>query len=172
MTSKNKIPTEFDDCIKAASDRHLQTLDWRLLKAQYWVESRLDPTAVSPAGAKGIAQFMPGTWDQVCGSLPHTHMDIFKPKPSIDAGAWYMAYLMRQWHLPRPSIDKHCLALASYNAGLALILQAQTHSDGKLDYARIIQQLPKVTGSHAQETINYAPRIWQTYIEIVSAHAE
>jgi len=172
VTSGKTIPSDYDHYIKAASEEYLPTLDWRLLKAQYWVESRLDPHAISPAGAKGIAQFMPGTWEQVCATLPYTHLEIFDPLPSIAGGAWYMAYLMRQWHLKRPSIDRHCLALASYNAGLAHILQAQVWSDGKLDYARIIQQLPVVTGKYAEETINYAPKIWQTYIEIVSEHAE
>lgn len=32
-----------------------------ILKAQIYQESKFDPTAVSPAGAKGIAQFMPDT---------------------------------------------------------------------------------------------------------------
>ena len=172
MTSRTTIPTEFDHYIKVSSETYLPTLDWRLLKAQYWIESRLDPLAKSPAGAQGIAQFMPGTWEQVCASLPYTHLDICKPLPSIAGGAWYMAYLMRQWHLKRPAIDRHRLALASYNAGLGHILQAQVLSDGKLDYARIIQRLPEVTGRHATETINYAPGIWQAYIEIASDHAE
>src|SRR5882762_2105334 len=43
---------------KAAADNELpEELFTRLI----WQESRFDPAAVSPAGAQGIAQFMPGT---------------------------------------------------------------------------------------------------------------
>ena len=38
---------------------------WPALKAQAACESSLREDAVSPVGAAGIAQFMPGTWQEV-----------------------------------------------------------------------------------------------------------
>ena len=75
-----------------------------LLAAQLMAESGFDPSAVSPAGALGIAQFMPST------GRSYGLRDPFDPIASIDAQAHLMSDLLRQFH----SVP---LALAAYNAG-------------------------------------------------------
>jgi Transglycosylase SLT domain/D-alanyl-D-alanine carboxypeptidase len=75
-----------------------------LLAAQLQVESGFDPNARSPAGAQGIAQFMPGTAAAMGLDNP------FDPVAAIDAQAHLMRDLLRRF----ASVP---LALAAYNAG-------------------------------------------------------
>lgn len=80
-----------------------------LLAALTQAESNFDPHAVSPAGAQGIDQFMPGTWS---GSWnPFRSQSPFNPQAAIPAAALYLSRLLRQNHGSVP------LALAAYNAG-------------------------------------------------------
>jgi soluble lytic murein transglycosylase-like protein len=79
-----------------------------LLAAQLMQESRFNPFARSPAGAQGIAQFMPGT------ARAYGLRDPFDPAQSIDAQAHLMHDLLRQF----ASVP---LALAAYNAGPARV---------------------------------------------------
>ena len=74
-------------------------LDWR---AQLCQESRLDPAALSPVGAAGLAQFMPGTWADVSRRLGYGDVSPHVARYAIEAGAYYMASLRRQWSSPRP----------------------------------------------------------------------
>jgi len=79
-------------------------VDPRLLEAVAQVESGMDPTAISPAGAQGLMQLMPAT----AAGLGVT--DPFDPAQAVDGAA----RLLRQ-HLDRfGSVE---LALAAYNAG-------------------------------------------------------
>jgi len=75
-----------------------------LLAAQLMAESGFDPNAGSPAGAQGIAQFMPGT------AASYGLTDPFDPVAAIEAQAHLMSDLLRQFGSPE-------LALAAYNAG-------------------------------------------------------
>jgi hypothetical protein len=75
-----------------------------LLAAQLRAESDFNPNSVSPAGAQGIAQFMPGTARSMGLTNP------FDPRASIMAQAKLMSQLIKQFG----SIPK---ALAAYNAG-------------------------------------------------------
>lgn len=75
-----------------------------LLAAQLKAESDFNPNSVSPAGAQGIAQFMPGTARSMGLTNP------FDPRASIFAQAKLMSQLIRRFR----SIPK---ALAAYNAG-------------------------------------------------------
>ena len=79
-----------------------------LLAAQLMAESGFNPRAVSPAGALGIAQFMPAT------ARSYGLRDPFDPIASIDAQAHLMSDLLRQFH----SVP---LALAAYNAGAGAV---------------------------------------------------
>lgn len=141
---------------------------WLAWKAQLYQESRLDAAAVSPAGARGLAQIMPGTWNDLrrqlrLGPAASPHDDI-----AIQAGAFYMAQQRRAWSAPRPSEARHLLAQASYNAGLGNIIQAQRQCGGARDWPDIAPCLGAVTGArNAAETRTYVARIarWQTMLE-------
>jgi hypothetical protein len=69
-----------------------------------WKESRFDPNAVSPAGAEGIAQFMPGT------AALRGLEDSFDIEQAIPASARYLAEL-------KTSFGNLGLAAAAYNSG-------------------------------------------------------
>jgi hypothetical protein len=77
-----------------------------LLAAQLMAESNFDPYASSPAGAQGIAQFIPST------AASYGLRDPFDPEEAIDAQAHLMSDLIHQFGSPQ-------LALAAYNAGPA-----------------------------------------------------
>lgn len=157
------FPAKYDRHIKASAGRYLPGIDWRLLKAQYYQESHLDPEAISPVGAAGIAQFMPATWAEIASKMQMVGVSTFSAIHSIDGGAYYMAKMRRSWKSKRPEADRHSLAMASYNAGLGNILKAQKHCDGVLLYVGIIECLPAITGRHSAETITYVRRIWGYY---------
>lgn len=155
----------YDSIIKHATDDHLNGTDWRLLKAQLMAESALSPWAVSPAGAKGIAQFMPATWDEITQAMGIKDADITDVSIAIPACAFYMAKLISSWSAPRPTIDRYCLALASYNAGKGNLFKAQQHAGGVNDYRSIIAKLPEVTGDkNAKETRDYVRRIYGLFL--------
>lgn len=132
--------------------------DWLYWKSQLYQESQLEPEAVSRSGARGLAQFMGPTWADVSRELELAGALPSAVEPAINAGAYYMAKLRRSWKAERPSLDRHFLALASYNAGLGNILKAQVRCGGNL-YQQIIACLPDVTGARSAETITYVDRI-------------
>lgn len=147
---------EFDHDFEQATEVFLPPgFDPLLLKAQCYQESRLEPLAVSPVGAAGLCQFMPGTWREVENALGVTPSDIWIPEESIRAAAWYMGKLHRTWSAKRPAMDRYMLAAASYNAGAGNIIKAQRVCGGPVRYADIIPCLPQVTGDHATETAGY-----------------
>jgi len=154
------FPDRYDRQIRQAAERYWPTgPDWLWWKAQLYQESRLRPDAVSPVGAAGLAQFMPATWREVSRELGlvglSPHSDV-----AIHAGAYYMAKLARGWTTPRPLMERHRLAQASYNAGAGNILRAQARCHGARDWAEIAPCLPAVTGErNARETTGYVTSV-------------
>jgi soluble lytic murein transglycosylase-like protein len=68
------------------------------------VESNYNPFAVSPKGAQGLMQLMPGTAQRFGVT------DSFDPKQNIEAGVRYLKFLQDTFQDDR-------LAIAAYNAG-------------------------------------------------------
>ena len=157
--------TCYDEAIKQAHARYELPYNWHMLKAQLFQESLLDPEACSPVGARGLAQFMPATWNeyiQKCGFPEDT-----KPTDaiaSIECCARYMSDLLHGWNSPRPYEDRYKLALASYNAGFGNLLKAQKAANNARGYRQIIRKLPIITGrANAEQTANYVERIYLYY---------
>ena len=96
------MPQRFADAISRAAQRW--NVSAALISAQLYAESNFNPFAQSPAGAQGIAQFMPGTARAYGLSHP------FDADAAIDAQAHLMRDLLRRF----ASVP---LALAAYNAG-------------------------------------------------------
>ena len=137
------------------------SIPWVWAKAQLVAESRLDTQATSPVGAMGLGQFMPDTWTQVSKELGFpANATAYASSYNIQAHAYYMRQLRNQFKKPRPEVDRHSLALASYNAGLGNILKAQAKGGNSLLYEPMAKALPLVTGMHSIETTTYVKRIW------------
>jgi Transglycosylase SLT domain/D-alanyl-D-alanine carboxypeptidase/Putative Flp pilus-assembly TadE/G-like len=101
------VPARYREAIAAAAWRW--NVSGTLLAAQLMAESNFNPFAVSPAGAAGIAQFMPGT------AAAYGLDDPFDAETAIDAQAHLMSDLLEQFGDPS-------LALAAYNAGPAPVV--------------------------------------------------
>jgi len=100
------VPARFATLIIRAAQRW--SVSAQLLAAQLYAESNFNPFARSPAGAEGIAQFMPGTAEAI-GLL-----DPFDPDAAINAQAHLMRDLLGRFG----SVP---LALAAYNAGAGAV---------------------------------------------------
>jgi hypothetical protein len=96
------VPAQFREPLLRSGARW--SVSPALLAAQLMAESGFDPDAGSPAGAQGIAQFMPGT------AAAYGLENPFDPVAAIDAQAHLMSDLLRQFGSTE-------LALAAYNAG-------------------------------------------------------
>jgi transglycosylase-like protein with SLT domain/D-alanyl-D-alanine carboxypeptidase-like protein len=96
------VPARFAPLIIRAAQRW--GVSAHVLAAQLYAESNFNPFARSPAGAQGIAQFMPGTAEAIGLADP------FDPGAAIDAQAHLMRDLLGRFG----SVP---LALAAYNAG-------------------------------------------------------
>jgi membrane-bound lytic murein transglycosylase MltF len=87
--------------------------DWRLIAAQAYQESRLDPGARSKSGAIGLMQLLPATAKDM--GFP----DVSSIEDNLGAGIKYMAWL-RDTYFSDPVLPEAVrvdFALAAYNAG-------------------------------------------------------
>ncbi|MCF0236161.1 MAG: lytic transglycosylase domain-containing protein, partial [Bacteroidaceae bacterium] len=102
------------------------------------VESSLDPTAVSPAGAAGLWQLMiPAARERglTINSLVDERRD---PVRSTQAAAKYLKQLYEEF-------DDWLLAIAAYNCGAGNVRKAITRAGGARGYWAIYPYLPKET---------------------------
>lgn len=116
------IPTAFTGAFRRASQK--TGLSLSLLSGVAWEESRMDPHAVSGAGAEGLLQLMPGTARAVAISER-------SPSANILAGARYLQLMIERFN---GDLE---LALAAYNAGPTAVAKAGgAPSIGTLRYAK------------------------------------
>ena len=94
---------QVDGYITDAATRH--GLDPLLVYSVMHQESSFKQRAISPKGARGLMQLMPGT------AARFGVTNIFDPKQNIEGGARYMKFLLNRFD------GNLSLALAGYNAG-------------------------------------------------------
>lgn len=121
------VPVDYREVLERAG-RICPQITAPLLAAQVEAESGFNPTATSPAGAQGIAQFMPTTWATHGQDADGDgHADIFNPTDAIYSQGAYMCHLIEQITALKAGGqlggDDVTLALAAYNAGLGNVLE-------------------------------------------------
>lgn len=112
------------------------------------VESALAPTATSPAGARGLWQFMFQTGKSFGLEVNSYVDDRCDPLQSTIAAAKYLNKLHN-------SLDDWDLALAAYNSGPGNVSKAIRRSGGRTNYWNIRSFLPR-------ETAGYVPAFLAT----------
>jgi membrane-bound lytic murein transglycosylase F len=112
----------FDDILKEYASK--ADMDWRLLAALVYQESRFDPNAQSWMGAQGLMQVLPSTAQRFgIRNLRH-------PESNVKAGTAYLQFLNRFWAKEIPdSAQRIRFVLASYNAGLGHVADARRLAD-------------------------------------------
>lgn len=120
-------------------------------------ESAFNSAAVSPSGALGLMQLMPGTARDVAGRLgfPFVQSKLTSdPAYNVALGSQYLAEMLQRFG------GSYELALAAYNAGPNRVARwLQTIGDprgGKIDMVDWIEMIP------LRETRNYVQRIMES----------
>jgi cell wall-associated NlpC family hydrolase len=124
------------------------------IAAQIETESNWNPMAVSPAGAQGLTQFMPGTWATFGEGSP------FDPRQAIKAQAKYDCYiasvmkpLIAQGKVKGDLLDTISW---SYNAGEGAVIA----NGGVPRYAETIAYAPKIREKMGKYTdLGVPPRV-------------
>lgn len=110
--------SHYDDFFREAADSI--ELDWMLIAAIAYTESRFDSTAVSTVGARGVMQMMPRTLQglEVPDSLYADN------RHNIMASARYLKSLLYMFRRVKNYDERINFVLASYNAGYGHIMDA------------------------------------------------
>lgn len=137
-------------------------LDWILLTAQGYQESRLDHSARSSAGAVGVMQLLPSTGAELDVG------DVTELDNNIHAAAKYVRFMIDRYY-DAPEIaeeDRVLLALASYNAGPRRVreLRAEARTEG-LDPNRWFDHVEVIAARRiGRETVDYVRNIYKYYV--------
>jgi membrane-bound lytic murein transglycosylase F len=163
--------SRYDDILKMYSKQY--GLDWRLMAAQAYEESRFRPRVQSWAGAVGLFQVMPST------GLELGFADLMSEEANIHAGILQMYRLLERIDARISFKHRVRFALAAYNAGWGHVqdarrLAAQKGWDpnkwfGHVEKAMLLLEQPNyhrnsrygyVRGS---ETVGYVSKVQNRY---------
>jgi len=138
---------DLDRVVREASAR--RQLDPDFVNSVIKAESNFYPRAVSPKGAQGLMQLMPGTAAKLGVNDP------FDPKANVEAGTEYLSELLDLYN------NDPIRALAAYNAGPQRVQQyhgVPPYRETKLYIARIVRDFnAKKTRKNTVPTAAAAP---------------
>ena len=115
-------PTVFDELILSVARRYYPLLDWRWLRALGIAESSLRENVTSSAGAQGLMQIMPGTWEELAAKLPIS--DPMDARDSVLAGVHYHRWQWDAWADIDDELQRMLFTMGSYHAGAGRIRRA------------------------------------------------
>lgn len=164
--SKYRKHKHYDQYFRKYSKRFFSpAFDWSYFKSQAIAESNLKPNAVSYVGAQGIMQIMPRTYAEIQKKNSYIDGAATEPRWNIAAGIWYNKKQFDFWKKGRSLKERLKFMYGSYNAGRGNLLKAQRVAiNAELnpkEWASMKEALPKVTGKHSKETLNYVEKIFK-----------
>ena len=113
---KAQYPLKYTELVEKYCEEY--ELDEAFVYAVIRTESGFRPQAVSEAGAKGLMQLMPDTYDWLCMRLGEKKDDkaLYDPETNIRLGTYLYHYLIEQF-------GDEGTAVAAYHAGLGIVAQ-------------------------------------------------
>ncbi len=167
----------YDDMVKPLAKQY--GMDWRLIIAQMYQESRFNPKAKSFAGAQGLMQVLPRTAKEMGFS------NLNEPANGIGAGLAYMNWLRDRFPGEMDLQERLYFTLAAYNAGTGHVRDARRLARklgkdpdrwfGNVEEAMLLLSQPRyfrqarfgyVRGS---EPVEYVRRIRDRYLAYLAA---
>lgn len=113
---KKAYPLQYTDIV--AKEATANGLDPALVYSVIKAESNFDPDARSHAGAVGLMQMTPDTFEWVQTKLKsdaeYTEQDLYTPEVNIRYGCKLLAMLLEKY-------DRKATALSAYNAGVGTV---------------------------------------------------
>ena len=158
---EHKTMTNFAEYIVDYTE-HNVNVDYLLLTALITQESNFNDSAYSSAGAKGLAQIMDLTAQDICEHLriPYTHGITFIPKHNIMMASWYLERLINHYRDTSKAIAHYNGGgLNAYRYGLKLAQQK--------DY-KLTDEETEALGRLSEETDNYVKRVLGFYGDYIS----
>lgn len=159
---KQAYPLKYRDIIEAQAEKY--NIDPAFLYGMIRTESNFDPNAESSAGAVGLMQIMPATFDWL-----QTHKGteikldasaLYDPQVNVEYGAYFLSVLEAEY-------DDETVILSAYNAGMGNVdqwLSEKEHSsDGvtlyDIPYGETEQYVKNVLESQAMYRRLYGEEI-------------
>ncbi len=168
----------FDELIHTFSRKY--NLDWRLMAALAFQESRFDPNAESWVGALGLFQVMPATGEML------GFQNLRDPRQSTHAGTVYFHRRLSRLDSRIPFDERVRFALAGYNCGIGHVADARRLAARKgwdhnkwfdnVERAMLLLMQPKYHRSsrhgyvRGTEPVNYVASIqnrYDNYVQMV-----
>lgn len=140
-------PLKYEDEIKEASEKY--NVDETLIYAIIKTESNFNPDAESSAGARGLMQIMPETFEWIqtyyTDDDNYTADDLYNYKVNIDYGTHLLSILLDMYE------DRNT-AICAYNAGVGRV-------DGWLEDLRYSDDGITLNDIPIEETKNYIEKV-------------
>ena len=145
-------------------------MDWMLMAAQGYQESRLDHAARSHVGAIGVMQVMPLTGQELKVG------DITLLEPNIHAGVKYMRTIVDRHFkdAPMDDLNKVLFAFAAYNAGPGRVRQLRREAaERSLDANVWFNNVERIASERiGRETVTYVSNIYKYYVSYLLIQGE
>lgn len=145
-------------------------MDWMLMAAQGYQESRLDHNAQSRVGALGVMQVMPETGKELNVG------DITKLEPNIHAGVKFMRMMVDRYYAKESmdELNKVFFAFAAYNAGPGRVRQLRREAEARgLDPNVWFNNVERIASERiGRETVTYVSNIYKYYVTYLLIQGE
>ena len=138
---------DLNDVVQSASGRY--RLDPDLVNSVIKAESGFNSRAVSPKGAQGLMQLMPGTASQL--GVPNA----FDPQANVEGGTKYLRELLERYNFDLVK------ALAAYNAGPQRVEQfggVPPYYETRAYVARVVRDFNKKKAAEEKAAPSSSPK--------------
>jgi membrane-bound lytic murein transglycosylase MltF len=145
-------------------------MDWMLMAAQGYQESRLDHAARSHVGAIGVMQVMPATGKELNVG------DITVLEPNIHAGVKYIRSIVDRYYAREPmdDVNQVLFAFAAYNCGPGRVRQLRREAAAPgLDANVWFNNVERIASERiGRETVTYVGNIYKYYVTYLLIQGE